>query len=118
MKFKIKSDFTPTGDQPQAIEALVKGLNSDEKYQTLLGVTGSGKTFTIANVVERVQKPTRSWRTTKRLLHNFIQSLKICFPIMPLNTLFPITIIINPKLFYLQPAPILKKIFPSMRKLK
>ena len=47
MKFKLKSSFTPTGDQPLAIKSLVEGLNNDEKYQTLLGVTGSGKTFTI-----------------------------------------------------------------------
>ena len=58
MKFKLKSDFTPTGDQPTAIKSLVHGLNDDEKYQTLLGVTGSGKTFTVANVIEEVQKPT------------------------------------------------------------
>ena len=52
MQFKIESEFSPTGDQPQAISELVKGINSNEKYQTLLGVTGSGKTFTIANVIE------------------------------------------------------------------
>ena len=50
MQFKIKSDFKPTGDQPQAIKQLVQGVNTNEKYQTLLGVTGSGKTFTVANV--------------------------------------------------------------------
>ncbi|MBK5215099.1 MAG: DEAD/DEAH box helicase family protein [Flavobacteriaceae bacterium] len=58
MNFKIVSEFEPTGDQPQAIKALVAGLNSEEKYQTLLGATGSGKTFTVANVVYQVQKPT------------------------------------------------------------
>lgn len=57
-KFKIVSKFAPTGDQPQAIESLVKGLNSGLKNQTLLGITGSGKTFTIANVIEKIQKPT------------------------------------------------------------
>ena len=51
MKFKIASDFKPTGDQPQAIEQLSKGILQNEKYQTLLGVTGSGKTFTVANVI-------------------------------------------------------------------
>ena len=55
MQFKIESEFSPTGDQPQAISELVKGINSNEKYQTLLGVTGSGKTFTIANVIEEIQ---------------------------------------------------------------
>ena len=58
MKFKVKSDFQPTGDQPQAIKQLVTGINNKERYQTLLGVTGSGKTFTVANVIEEVQKPT------------------------------------------------------------
>jgi len=58
MKFKVVSEFTPTGDQPNAIKELVKGLDEKEKFQTLLGVTGSGKTFTVANVIEQVQKPT------------------------------------------------------------
>ena len=54
MKFQLVSDFKPMGDQPAAIASLVNGINDQEKYQTLLGVTGSGKTFTIANVVEQV----------------------------------------------------------------
>ena len=58
MKFKIKSDYKPTGDQPAAIAQLVEGINTGEKEQTLLGVTGSGKTFTMANVIEKTQKPT------------------------------------------------------------
>ena len=58
MRFKLKSDFSPTGDQPEAIDQLVKGIESNEKFQTLLGVTGSGKTYTVANVIERTQKPT------------------------------------------------------------
>jgi excinuclease ABC subunit B len=58
MKFKIESEFAPTGDQPQAIKQLVKGVDNDERYQTLLGVTGSGKTFTVANVINETQKPT------------------------------------------------------------
>ena len=52
MKFKLQSDFNPTGDQPIAIKELVTGLKKDIKYQTLLGVTGSGKTFTMANVIK------------------------------------------------------------------
>ncbi|MCH9643547.1 MAG: DEAD/DEAH box helicase family protein, partial [Gammaproteobacteria bacterium] len=55
--FQLISEYTPSGDQPQAIERLVEGLNSGLAYQTLLGVTGSGKTFTIANVIEQVQRP-------------------------------------------------------------
>ena len=59
MDFKLHSEFKPTGDQPQAIEKLVKGVNKNEPYQTLLGVTGSGKTFTVANVIEQTNKPTK-----------------------------------------------------------
>ncbi|MBE0676614.1 MAG: DEAD/DEAH box helicase family protein, partial [Bacteroidales bacterium] len=57
MDFRLVSDFVPTGDQPEAIEQLVSGLESGMPFQTLLGVTGSGKTFTIANVVARLNKP-------------------------------------------------------------
>ena len=57
-QFKIVSKFKPTGDQPQAIEQLTNGFQSGEKFQTLLGVTGSGKTFTMANVIQNLNKPT------------------------------------------------------------
>ena len=56
--FKLHSNFEPTGDQPQAIEYLSKGIEEGKKYQTLLGVTGSGKTFTMANIIANVNKPT------------------------------------------------------------
>ena len=56
--FKLHSEFKPTGDQPQAIDYLVKGINAGKKFQTLLGVTGSGKTFTMANIIEKTGKPT------------------------------------------------------------
>ena len=58
MNFKIHSKFKPAGDQPEAIKRLVEGVRNGEKHQTLLGVTGSGKTFTVANVIEQIQKPT------------------------------------------------------------
>ena len=58
MRFKLQSNFSPTGDQPNAIKQLVEGLNDGENSQTLLGVTGSGKTFTIANVIQKVNRPT------------------------------------------------------------
>ena len=58
MEFKLHSEYKPTGDQPEAIEKLVKGIKEGKKAQTLLGVTGSGKTFTMANIIEKVQKPT------------------------------------------------------------
>lgn len=56
MKFKLTKKFKPTGDQPRVINQLIKGIKRGEKFQTLLGVTGSGKTFTIANVIEKIQK--------------------------------------------------------------
>ena len=58
MKFKINSEYQPTGDQPKAIKQLRQGIDQGERYQTLLGVTGSGKTFTMANVIEKVERPT------------------------------------------------------------
>jgi len=80
MKFKIHSEFKPTGDQPTAIKALVDGLNSEEKYQTLLGVTGSGKTFTVANVIEQVQKPTLVLAHNKTLAAQLYSEFKNLFP--------------------------------------
>ena len=58
MEFKLHSDYKPTGDQPQAIEKLVKGFKEGNQFMTLQGVTGSGKTFTMANVIQQLQKPT------------------------------------------------------------
>ncbi len=58
MDFKIKSEFAPTGDQPEAIAQLAEGFANGKKFQTLMGVTGSGKTFTMANVIQKLQKPT------------------------------------------------------------
>lgn len=80
MNFKLVTEYQPAGDQPQAIKALVAGLNSDEKYQTLLGVTGSGKTFTMANVVEQVQKPTLVLAHNKTLAAQLYTEFKNLFP--------------------------------------
>ena len=71
-EFKLHSKFKPTGDQPQAIDSLVKGIEEPKKFQTLLGVTGSGKTFTMANIIERVQKPTLV------LAHNKVLAAQLC----------------------------------------
>ncbi|KPU26981.1 excinuclease ABC subunit B [Caloranaerobacter sp. TR13] len=79
-QFKIKSDFKPTGDQPKAIEALVDGINSKLKHQTLLGVTGSGKTFTMANIIERVQKPTLVIAHNKTLAAQLASEFREFFP--------------------------------------
>ncbi|GAA4955068.1 excinuclease ABC subunit UvrB [Algibacter agarivorans] len=80
MQFKIESEFKPTGDQPQAIKQLVSGINSNEKYQTLLGVTGSGKTFTVANVIEEVQRPTLVLAHNKTLAAQLYSEFKQFFP--------------------------------------
>ncbi len=80
MKFKIESEFSPTGDQPQAISELVKGINSNETYQTLLGVTGSGKTFTVANVIQEIQRPTLVLAHNKTLAAQLYSEFKQFFP--------------------------------------
>ncbi|GAB5475223.1 MAG: excinuclease ABC subunit UvrB [Maribacter sp.] len=80
MKFKVVSEFKPTGDQPQAIVQLVEGMESGEKYQTLLGVTGSGKTFTVANVIEKVQRPTLVLAHNKTLAAQLYSEFKQFFP--------------------------------------
>ena len=80
MKFQVVSDYKPTGDQPQAIEKLSKGILNGEKYQTLLGVTGSGKTFTVANVVQEVQKPTLVLAHNKTLAAQLYSEFKQFFP--------------------------------------
>ncbi len=80
MDFNIVSDFSPTGDQPQAIEKIVNGINAKDKYQTLLGVTGSGKTFTAANVIQGVQKPTLVLCHNKTLAAQLYSEFKDFFP--------------------------------------
>ncbi len=80
MQFKLESEFNPTGDQPQAIDQLIRGLNENEKYQVLLGVTGSGKTFTVANVVNSVQKPTLVLAHNKTLAAQLYSEFKQFFP--------------------------------------
>ncbi len=78
--FKLQSHYKPAGDQPQAIEKLVQGLDSNPSSQTLLGVTGSGKTYTIANVIERVQKPTLVLAHNKTLAAQLYNEFKTFFP--------------------------------------
>ena len=79
-EFKVVSDFVPTGDQPEAIEALVRGLERGLKQQTLLGVTGSGKTFTMANIIERWQRPTLVLAPNRTLAAQLCTEFKEFFP--------------------------------------
>ena len=78
--FKLHSEYQPTGDQPQAIEALVKGFQEGNQFQTLLGVTGSGKTFTMANVIEQLNKPTIVIAHNKTLAAQLYSEFKEFFP--------------------------------------
>src|SRR5699024_1660739 len=80
MKFHVKSNFEPTGDQPEAIKQLSEGIEADEKYQTLLGVTGSGKTFTMAKVIENVQRPTLVLAHNKTLAAQLYNEFKTFLP--------------------------------------
>lgn len=80
MKFQVVSDYQPTGDQPEAIKKLAHGIETGEKYQTLLGVTGSGKTFTVANVVQEVQRPTLVLAHNKTLAAQLYSEFKQFFP--------------------------------------
>ena len=80
MKFQVISDYQPKGDQPQAIEKLAQGIEAGEQFQTLLGVTGSGKTFTVANVIQEVQKPTLILAHNKTLAAQLYSEFKQFFP--------------------------------------
>ena len=79
-KFVLKSEYKPTGDQPEAIDALVRGINSGARMQTLLGVTGSGKTFTMANVIEKVNRPTLVLAHNKTLAAQLCTEFREFFP--------------------------------------
>ena len=79
-KFQLKSNFSPKGDQPEAIQKLLDGINSGQKYQTLVGVTGSGKTFTLANVIDKSQKPSLIMAPNKTLAAQLYSEMKEFFP--------------------------------------
>ncbi|MCG3720445.1 DEAD/DEAH box helicase family protein, partial [Aliarcobacter butzleri] len=79
-KFKVVSDYEPSGDQPKAIEALSSSIKAGNQYNTLLGVTGSGKTYTIAKVIEKVQKPTLIMTHNKTLAAQLYSEFKQFFP--------------------------------------
>ena len=80
MKFQLRSDYAPTGDQPEAIRQLVEGVNDGAPAQTLLGVTGSGKTFTMANVIAQVNRPTLLLSHNKTLAAQLYGEMKQFFP--------------------------------------
>src|SRR5947209_12257162 len=80
MPFRLKSGYQPCGDQPQAIDALVRGLNDGARDQVLLGITGSGKTFTVASVIQHTQRPTLVLAHNKTLAAQLYQEFKTFFP--------------------------------------
>ena len=80
MEFKLHSEYAPTGDQPQAIEQLVEGFRQGNQFETLLGATGSGKTFTMANVIQALQKPTLIIAHNKTLAAQLYSEMKEFFP--------------------------------------
>ena len=80
MEFKLHSEYQPTGDQPQAIKELVEGFRAGNQFQTLLGVTGSGKTFTMANVIAALNKPTLIISHNKTLAGQLYSEMKEFFP--------------------------------------
>jgi len=80
MPFVLKSNYRPCGDQPQAIEALVRGVNDGAKDQVLLGITGSGKTFTVASVIDETQRPTLVIAHNKTLAAQLYQEFRTLFP--------------------------------------
>ena len=100
-KFKIHSKFKPMGDQPKAIDSLTGGIEEGREFQTLLGVTGSGKTYTMANIIERVQKPTIVLAHNKTLAAQLCSEFKEFFPNNIVEYLYHIMTTINQKLMWL-----------------
>ena len=110
-KFELVSEFKPQGDQPQAIQTLVDGIKKGEKCQTLLGVTGSGKTFTMANVIAQVNKPTIVLAHNKTLAAQLCSEFKEFFPNNCVEFFVScITIIINRRHIFRKPIRLSRKI--------
>ena len=96
-KFILHSDYKPTGDQPEAIRKIVEGIREGQHMQTLLGVTGSGKTFTMANVIAEINRPTLVLAHNKTLAAQLCSEFREFFPENAVSILFHITTIISPR---------------------
>lgn len=106
MNFELISEYQPTGDQPEAIAQLTEGVLEGVPAQTLLGVTGSGKTFTIANVIKNINKPTLILSHNKHWQPSYTESSRVSFPIMLWNTMYLIMTITSRKHTYRPATPI------------
>ena len=116
--FKLVSEYQPTGDQPQAIAELVKGFQEGNQFETLLGVTGSGKTFTMANVIAALNKPTLVIAHNKTLAGQLYGEFKEYIVVgRPITQAAPITITISRRHMFLHRILILQRILPLMMKL-
>ena len=115
--FILHSEYKPTGDQPQAIDALVKGFEEGDQFQTLLGVTGSGKTFTMANVIAKLNRPTLVIAHNKTLAAQLYGEFKEFFPENAVEYFVSYYDYINRRHMCHLPIRILKKILRSMMKL-
>lgn len=110
-QFKLHSEYQPTGDQPQAIAELVEGFRQGNQFETLLGVTGSGKTFTMANVIQALNKPTLIIAHNKTLAGQLYGEMKEFSRKMRWSILSPITIITSRRRMCLLRIPILQRFF-------
>ena len=109
-EFTLISNFKPAGSQENAINNLINGLKENNKFQTLLGVTGSGKTFSIANVISKIQKPTLILAHNKTLAAQLYEEIKSYFPKNRVEYFVSYYVIINQKVIFLLQINILKKI--------
>jgi len=116
-KFQLKSNFSPKGDQPEAIQKLLEGINSGQKYQTLVGVTGSGKTFTLANVIEKSQKPSLIMAPNKTLAAQLYSEMKEFFPDNAVEYFVSYYDYYQPEAYVPASILILKKMHRSMSRL-
>jgi excinuclease ABC subunit B len=113
--FKIVSDFVPTGDQPQAIEQLSRNVLAGKQHQVLLGVTGSGKTFTMAQVISRVNMPTLVMAPNKTLAAQLYNEFKTIFPDNAVEFFVSYYDYYHPRPTFLRATPTFRKIPPSTK---
>ena len=115
--FHLKAPFQPTGDQPQAIEALMQGIHEGDDAQTLLGVTGSGKTFTMANIIARCNRPTLILEPNKTLASQICTEMRGFFPDDAVEYFVSYTTTTSPRLISRPQIPILRRTVPSTTRL-